>query len=82
MLDPMHVRNSFCFVYFDIFVLSLGCLVLYKKHVRFGLIAVLLLALKLCFLVCMCAHTYVCISILEAYVGILMYVYTYSCPEI
>ena len=64
------VRSNAClgvdFIFFvsDIFVVSLGCLVLYQKHVRFGLIVVLLLALKLCLWVCMCAHTYVCIRIL------------------
>ena len=57
-------RNRFFFCLSLIFVLSLGCLVLYQKHVRFGLIVVLLLALKLCLWVCMCAHTYVCIRIL------------------
>ena len=44
---------------FYIFIVSLGplgCLVIYQKHVRFCLIVVLLLALKLCFWARMCVH--------------------------
>ena len=41
---------------FYIFIVSLGCLVIYQKHVRFCLIIVLLLALKLCFWAYMCVH--------------------------
>ena len=41
---------------FYIFVVSLGCLVIYHKHVRFCLIVVLLFGLKLCFWACMRMH--------------------------
>ena len=55
---------DFVLFIFDIFVVSLDCLVLYSKHVRFSLIVILLLALKLCFWARMHAHAYVCVHIL------------------
>ena len=81
---------DFVLFIFDIFVVSLGCLVLYYNHIRFDLIVILLLALKLCFWACMHVHTYECVRILEAYhvsIRILVpknanfYAYAYSCPE-
>ena len=66
------LRIDFVLFIFDIFVVSLGCLVLYYNHFRFGLIVILLLALKMCFWACMNAYTYVCIRILKACVHALM----------
>ena len=41
---------DFVLFIFDIFVVSLGCLVLYKKHVRFGLICYFVVGFKIVFL--------------------------------
>ena len=55
---------DFVLFIFDIFVVSLGCLVLYKKHVRFGLICYFVVGFEIVFLgvyayayLCMRTHT-------------------------
>ena len=76
-----YVRNRFCFFIFfilDIFVVSLGCLILYYKYVRLFNI----LVFGLGFSGCVCVRMLkVCICIQLDCVRKPMYAHAYSCLE-